>query len=73
MNSTLHVGGFLSGRGDRQGTKGPWLGGLSPKQKAEGKVGDLLLEKDDIHYRWVCGEDLKNEGLGRFLSSLPKG
>lgn len=53
----------MSGRGDRQGTKGPWLGGLSPKQKAEGKVGDLLLEKDDIHYRWVCGEDLKNEGF----------
>lgn len=56
MNSTLHIGGFLSGRGDRQGAKGPWLGGLSPKQKAEGKV-------DVVHYRWVCGEDLKHEGL----------
>lgn len=60
----------MSGRVDRQGTKGPWLGGLPPKQKAEGQVGDSLLEKDHIHCRWMCGEDLRSGGLAHILSSL---
>ena len=38
------------------------------KQKAEGKVGDSLLEKDPSHWQWMggcvgVGEGLRNEGF----------